>query len=164
VLGILTQWMLGFLHHRRYMQTQQPLKWAILPHKYGLGALLWSLALVNASLGCSLALASQRNHVLLPVVLVVAVALFATAWFKPWILRNCGCGGGARRAFSRPVIGPPLATGPQEFGTVPAGPLPPPGPIGAGINGRAGIYANDYATRSDIALGSVQPTKPREFA
>jgi hypothetical protein len=164
VFGLLAQWTLGMLHHRQFMRTQRPLKWALMPHKYGLGAVLWSLALVNASLGFYLALAPRLNTVLWPFVLFVALALFFGAWFKPWFARRFGPG-----PRGRPVIGPPLSAAgarQQDFGAGPTPPLPPPGPAGGG--GR-GLYAHDYAARSDIALGdvpgySVQPTKPREFA
>jgi hypothetical protein len=124
---------------------------------------LWSLALVNASLGFYLALAPRLNTVLWPFVLFIALALFAASWCKPWFAQRFG--GAAPRG--RPVIGPPLsAEGARQhdFGVGPTPPLPPP----VGGSGR-GVYGNDYAARSDIALGdvpgySVQPTKPREFA
>lgn len=164
VVGLFTQWTLGLLHHRHFSRTQRPLRWAILPHKYGLGAVLWTLALLNASLGFYLALAARLNTVLWPFVLFIALALFAATWFKPWFTRRFG---GALPG--RPVIGPPLSAAgarQQDFGVGPTPPLPPPGPI---VGGGGSVYGHDYAARSDIALGdvpgySVQPTKPREFA
>jgi len=174
ITTLLTTWTLGFLSHRHYVRTARPLRWAILPHKFGLGAIAWTLGLVNAGLGFRLALATNLNAIFFPFAFAVAVLLFAASWLKPWFMRKWGGGG----------IGGPAGVGGGKFGGNGQRPfISAPAPIdpavgGAGGEVGAGVYGRHddgsrFGTRSDIALSnmndpppsySMQPTKPREFA
>lgn len=163
---LLVQWTFGFLSHRQFARTQQPLGWAMMPHRVFLGPLALVLGIINASLGFKLALATALNLLYVPVVAAVFILLALSSVFKNWFTRRWG------NKTASGQMQPP-ANGPygQQRGQHPDMPHggQTSGTLGGGVYQHSGAYA---ASRSDIALGNLgdppqyteQPAKPREFA
>jgi Eukaryotic cytochrome b561 len=161
-VALIAQWVLGFSHHRTMERTQQPLRWAIAPHKFALGHIILGMGLVNISLGFRFALAGSWNRVYVPIAIVMlvflALSVFLKRWFQTKWPGNRPQGGGGR--------GPVAVT----YGEPQPGPYGAYAGQGASAGGPAPPYGG-YEARSDIALETMDrppaygagPTKPREF-
>ncbi|KAF1809343.1 CBD9-like protein [Eremomyces bilateralis CBS 781.70] len=171
---LFTQFAIGFLHHRKFMRTEQttPL---IKIHKLALGPVTLLLGLANAGLGFAFA---QNSFYLIPyiVILVLVALVFAATTGWKFFRGKRGPKGARPGPYPSGPQPPPYETGngeghgrpPQEQGIY--------GGSGAGLAAGASPYGGGYtsfnATRSDIQLGNMpshasvreedmQPTQPR---
>jgi hypothetical protein len=173
LLGVLTQASFGFFHHRLYKKNSTGKPSLIKIHKLFLGPIVFSLGLVNASLGLRLSNAYILNWVYLAFGLVVLIILFITSWKQAWFRRRFG----ANRHRNNSVFGGPPPPGyDRGFG----GSTPAASTAGAGMGATAGYAASrpyeEGSTfggdRSDIPLHQMDAPpaydmpaqKPREFA
>lgn len=147
---LLAQWATGFLHHRTFKKTQQP-TFLIKPHKYGLGALVLALGIVNAALGFRFAVSGSYNLFFVPIVLGMIVLMVIAITLKRFL---------GSRGQNKVFGGPPPPNYQAPYGS--AVPVPQ-GYAGASYGGAVG--------RSDVELGKMgpppsysnEPMKPREM-
>jgi cytochrome b561-like protein len=173
VIALLSQWLVGFLHHRTHKLNQVGHPALLKAHKLFLGPIAFALGLLNASLGFRLAMAYILNWVYIGCVFLVAIILFVTAWKREWFRRKWGRKQPPNHFGASPSAGPP----PPAYGAGAAG-----AGLGAGLGASAGegpygsrndrYDSSPFGTRSDIALANMgdppsysqPPTRPREFA
>ncbi|KAF2095422.1 CBD9-like protein, partial [Rhizodiscina lignyota] len=149
---ILVQWVLGFIHHRHYVKTQQPFKNGLFVkiHRV-LGPVVMAAGVINGAFGFRFAL-TRWNLIYVPLVLVVIILLIASAGIKFFL-------GKKHRAKEQPTYGnaPPV---------YPNAPAPPYSGVGTFYPPPAQPYNDNnswQATRSDIQLTSFEPERPKQM-
>ncbi|KIW09264.1 uncharacterized protein PV09_00187 [Verruconis gallopava] len=159
-LLLLAQWITGFLHHRKYVKTQQPTV-LIKPHKYGLGAVVLGLGIVNMAIGFPFANAGNYNTFYVPIVIGMIIVMIIGISLKRFM-------SGKRSKSSVPWGGPTGSAVPQTQAQYGA-PIQPPQAY-AGVN-QGGYSGLQYGQRNEVELGQMGPppayngeaTKPREL-
>ncbi|KAF2404316.1 hypothetical protein EJ06DRAFT_546243 [Trichodelitschia bisporula] len=165
VFIVITQWVLGFLHHRTFVKTQRPTA-MIKPHKWILGPLVMLLGLVNGGLGFRLAVNPAFNLIYAPLVIAMLILMSVALALKRVF-------GNRRRKVNPPMFGgeaPNVPYDPPQGGYAPAPYGSGPATYGSGPTPYAADSNYAYSNRSDIALHtmgdppaySTQPTKPRD--
>jgi hypothetical protein len=160
---LLAQWLTGFLHHRTYVKTQQP-TWMIKPHKYGLGAFVMFLGIVNIAVGFRFANAGAYNLFYVPIVIGLIVLLISAVALRKFVASK-------KAKTTQPFGGPVPGNYQAPYGSA----MPPGGEYGAPLGPPAPYGASNttWSTpqRSDVELGkmgpppsySSEPTRPREM-
>jgi hypothetical protein len=120
VAFIIAQFAIGFLHHKKFKDTQNPTIYGKV-HVW-LGRLILFFGVLNAFFGLTFAMNRRYGMILAGLMIFIIFAVFAATVGRRWMAKN------------RRMRGGPLGAGSEPYGhTQPWRQPPPPGAAGAGM-------------------------------
>ncbi|KAH8170602.1 cytochrome domain of cellobiose dehydrogenase domain-containing protein [Sarocladium implicatum] len=145
VAFIIAQFTIGFLHHKKFKDTQNPTIYGKI-HVW-LGRIILFFGIMNAFFGLTFALNRRYGMILAALLIFVLFVLFAVTFGRRWFTNQ-------RRA--------PLDAGHQPYGhSQPWRQPPPPGAAGAGMYGGEAPPGYEPPSQQDrIGLRPVSPGPP----